>query len=50
MKEKKTLVFLPGNVAKVTVSFKAKKTTVLRIEAIEIDNPDTDVILVILDL
>lgn len=47
---KKTLVFMPGDEANVKLHFKCKKTTVLKIEAIEIDNPDTDEIFVDLDL
>lgn len=47
---KKTMVFLPGDEANVKVHFTCKKTTVLRIEAIEIDNPDKDDIFVDLDL
>lgn len=38
---KKTYVLMPGDDFKVTVHVKAKKTTVLRIEAIEIENPES---------
>lgn len=47
---KKTLVFMPGDEATVKLHFMCKKTIVLKIEAIEIDNSDSDDIFVNLDL
>lgn len=47
--KKKVLVFLPGDKVNVTVKFNATKTTVLKIEAIEIDNPENNDVLVNLD-